>query len=80
MTNNVSSTQQEFDETFITSSEIGKELKVCRASIVSARRRGLLPQPIVVNGAQIYIWKREIVRPYLDNWKAMLQARRGQAI
>ncbi|MBN6046745.1 hypothetical protein JYK13_22620 [Citrobacter sp. ku-bf4] len=74
----VKTAQQEFDETFITSSEIGKELDVCRATIVNARRRGLLPEPIVVNGAQIYIWKRDIVRPYLDAWKVMLQARRGQ--
>ena len=45
--------QQEFDEIYITSSEIGQELGVCRATLVNARRRGLLPDPIVVNGAQI---------------------------
>lgn len=72
--------QQEFDETYITSSEIGQELGVCRATLVNARRRGLLPDPIVVNGAQIFIWKRDVVRPYIDAWKLMLQARRGELV
>jgi hypothetical protein len=72
--------QQEFDEIYITSSEIGRELDVCRATLVSARRRGLLPDPIFVNGAQIFIWKRDIVRPYLDAWKLILQARRGELV
>lgn len=72
--------QQEFDETYITSSEIGQELGVCRATLVNARRRGLLPDPIVVNGAQIFIWKRDVVRPYLDAWRIMLQARRGELV
>lgn len=68
--------QQEFDEIYITSSEIGQELGVCRATLVNARRRGLLPDPIVVNGAQIFIWKRDVVRPYIDAWKLMLTVRR----
>lgn len=72
--------QQEFDEVYITSSEIGQELGVCRATLVNARRRGLLPDPIVVNGAQIFIWKRDVVRPYLDAWKLKLQARRGKLV
>lgn len=72
--------QQEFDEIYITSSEIGHELGVCRATLVNARRRGLLPDPIVVNGAQIFIWKRDVVRPYLDAWRLMLQARRGELV
>lgn len=70
--------QQEFDEIYITSSEIGQELGVCRATLVSARRRGLLPDPIIVNGAQIFIWKRDVVRPYLDTWKLMLTVRRAK--
>ena len=70
--------QQEFDEIYITSSEIGQELGVCRATLVNARRRGLLPDPIVVNGAQIFIWKRDVVRPYLDAWKLMLTVRRAK--
>lgn len=70
--------QEEFDATYITSSEICKELGITRATIVQGRRRGLLPDPIVINGAQIAIWKRMSVRPYLDAWKINLQARRGE--
>lgn len=72
--------QQEFDEIYITSSEIGQELGVCRATLVNARRRGLLPDPIIVNSAQIFIWKRDVVRPYLDAWRIMLQARRRELV
>lgn len=72
--------QQEFDELYITSSEIGKSLGVCRATIVNARRRGLLPEPIVVNGAQICIWKRGEVSPFLDAWREQLLARRGDRV
>lgn len=69
--------QEQFDETYITSSEICKELNITRSTIVTGRRRGLLPKPIVVNGAQIQIWHRAEVRPYLDAWKGKLEARRG---
>lgn len=72
--------QAEFDATYITSSEICKELGVSRAAIVSGRRRGLLPDPVIINGAQILVWKRDAVRPFLDAWKLMLQARRGELI
>lgn len=76
----IKTAQQEFDETYITSSEIGMELGICRATLLHARRRGLLPDPVIVNGAQIFIWKREVVRPYLDAWKIMLQSRRGELV
>lgn len=72
--------QQEFDELYITSSEIGQSLGVCRATIVNARRRGLLPEPIVVNGAQICIWQRATVSPYLETWRKQLLARRGERV
>jgi len=45
---------------------------------VHARRRGLLPDPIIVNGAQIFIWKRDVVRPHIDAWKLMLTVRRAK--
>lgn len=70
--------QEEFDRTYITSSEICDELEITRATIVHGRRRGLLPGAIVVNGAQIIVWKRDTVRPYLDAWKLILQAKRGE--
>lgn len=70
--------QEEFDSTYITSSEICSELGISRSTIVQGRKRGLLPNPIRVNGDQIQIWKRSEVRRYLDAWKINLQARRGE--
>lgn len=70
--------QEEFDATYITSSEICEELGITRATIVQGRKRGLLPDPVTVNGAQITIWRRDKVRPFLDAWKVILQARRGE--
>lgn len=70
--------QQEFDDTYITSSEICQELEIDRASLVHARKRGLLPNEISVHNGQIFIWKRAEIRPFLDNWKFAIQFRRGQ--
>lgn len=72
------SAQEKFDSTYISSSEICRELGVSRAAIVNARRRGLLPDPVVVNDIQLYLWERETVRPYLDSWHLMLRSRRGE--
>jgi hypothetical protein len=69
--------QEEFDAIYIASSEICKELHITRATIVQGRRRGLLPDPIMVNNS-IMIWKRATVRPLLDAWKIALQSRRGE--
>lgn len=74
------SAQQEFDAVYITSSEICRELGVCRATIVAARRRGLLPDAVRVHDGQIMIWKRDTARPYLDAWKIILNVRRGHAV
>lgn len=72
--------QQEFDETYISSSEICAELGISRATLVHGRRRGLLPDPIVVNSIQLYLWKRKEVRPYIDSWHLHLKARRGELV
>lgn len=70
--------QEEFDQIWITSSEICRELGIDRSTIVQGRKRGLLPDPVKVNGDQILLWKREDVRQNLDAWKLMLKARRGE--
>lgn len=70
--------QEEFDSTYITSSEICEELVITRATIVQGRRRGLLPDPVSVNSGQLLIWKRNTVRPFLDAWKIALQSRRRE--
>ena len=70
--------QEEFDAMYITSAEICEQLGITRTAVGNGRKRGLLPDPIVVNGAQILIWKRATVARYLEAWKINLQARRGE--
>lgn len=69
--------QQEFDETYITSTEICETLKINRATVLHARKRGLLPEPISLNNSRLFIWKRSAIQKSLDAWKIMLDARRG---
>jgi hypothetical protein len=70
--------QELFDEKYITSSEIQKMMGVERSSILNARRRGMLPDPIIVRGVRAFIWERENVTPYLEAWKIALASRRGE--
>lgn len=74
--------QEEFDETYISSSEICRELNITRATVTMGRRRGMLPDAIEVlrpDGApHVTLWKRDTVRPFLDAWRISLQARRGE--
>lgn len=70
--------QAEFDDIYISSSEICRELNITRATLTQGRDRGLLPDAVSINEGQITIWKRVTVRPFLNAWKTMLQARRGE--
>lgn len=69
--------QQRFDRLYVTSSELCKELHVTRPSIMHARRKGLLPEPILAGPA--YVWERAHVQPYVDAWKLILTTRRTHA-
>lgn len=71
------SAQSEFDDKYITGSEIMRELDVTRASLLHARRYGKLPDPITVNDGRMFIWLRAEVAPHLEKWKLELQLRRG---
>jgi hypothetical protein len=72
--------QKEFDRAYITSSEICKSLRISRASLVLARRRGAIPQPILVNDSQIHIWRRKDIQGVLDSWQLDLQIRRKEFV
>lgn len=76
MTSNTNDAQREFDERYITSSEIMDTLGVTRTTILLARRTGKLPDPIDIQG-KIFIWERDKVKDYLAAWKVVLDARRG---
>lgn len=68
--------QTRFDSVYISSGDICKLMNISRPSLLHARRRGLLPDPIVVNEGHLYLWERETVQQYLDAWKLILQVRR----
>jgi len=74
------SAQEEFDKIYITSSEICHTLGISRTTVVHGRRRGMLPDPIQVNGTGLLIWKRDTIKPYLDAWVISLQSRRGELV
>lgn len=69
--------QLRFDAIYISSTQIMSELEVSRPAVLQARRRGLLPEPVVVNQTQIYLWERATVKPFLDAWRISLASRRG---
>ena len=73
-----SAAQKKFQDQYITSAEIQKELGVERSTVVNARKRGMLPEPIIVPGIRIFIWEREPLQPYLNAWKLALASRRGE--
>lgn len=72
------SPQQLFDEQYISTMEMCKELGVNRASITNAIKRKFLPEPIVVSQSQMHLWERPVVRPILDAWKLVLKARKSK--
>lgn len=69
--------QFEFDQKYITASEIMKYLGITRPTLRYARDNNKLPSPIVLNDGNLFVWERETVKPYLDAWKLNLNARRG---
>lgn len=77
----VKSEQEVFDETYITSVEVCQRLDINRATIVTARQRGKLPEAIVIPrpGGQPYLllWPRKVVEPILSEWQTELDAWRA---
>lgn len=75
--------QEEFDAKYITSTAICRDLEVTRASVVNARNRGALPEPVQINrpngDPHILIWVREDAAPFIERWKADLEAKRAAA-
>ena len=72
--------QSTFDKLYITGYEIQKELKVTRTTVLNAKRRGLLPDPIHVPGSRICLWDREVATPFIEAWKIALASRRGELV
>jgi predicted DNA-binding transcriptional regulator AlpA len=66
--------QVRFDRTYITSREIMKRLGVTRPTVSQARKRGLLPDGIVVSDT--LVWERETVESNLQAWERLLKIKR----
>jgi predicted DNA-binding transcriptional regulator AlpA len=70
--------QEEFNKTYITSSEVRQFMGVSRSAMIHARIKGYLPNPISVEG-QLTIWKRAFIEPYVLAWKRRREERIGVA-
>jgi predicted DNA-binding transcriptional regulator AlpA len=69
--------QKRFDELYISSTEIASTLGINRASIFHARNRGMLPEPIIVNNSQLYLWERASIMGIIEAWKQSLDFRKN---
>lgn len=70
--------QSLFDTTYISGYEICQQLNIPRSTLLRARERHALPEPILVPGVRAFIWERSKVAAALDAWKKELQTRRGE--
>jgi hypothetical protein len=71
------SSQLQFDNKYITASEITKELGISRAGFLYGRRRGILPEPIIANEGHLMMWERtpEILAA-IASWKDAINSRK----
>lgn len=69
--------QTQFDEQYITSAEITKDLGISRAGFLYGRRNGKLPEPIIANEGRLLMWPRtpEILAMVAD-WKEAITSRK----
>lgn len=80
MSSNIEKTSQEkFNEKYITSSEIVKELGISRPAVLYARRNGILPDAIKIDGINVYLWEREKIMSRLKDYQESINARRKLA-
>lgn len=76
------SAQEEFDNKYISSTEVCQQLGVHRTTVLLALRTGRLPAAIVLkrpNGQpQILLWERASMLPVMEQW-AETRAQRASA-
>jgi hypothetical protein len=75
------SLQQQFDELYISSSEICQRLDVNRSTVFNGARAGKLPEPIIIRrsdgGAHILLWLRLHAEPMMQEWSKSIASRKG---
>lgn len=76
------SLQEQFDATYISSTEICQRLGVHRSTVFNGAKAGKLPDCIIVRrvdgSAHIMLWMRAVAEPMLDAWAIELASRKGQ--
>jgi predicted DNA-binding transcriptional regulator AlpA len=72
------SAELDFNNKYITSHEVMKTLGISRTQLLYARRKGRLPNAIILNDGHLIIWERESIQTYMDAWSVLLNARRGE--
>lgn len=76
------SLQEQFDKTYISSSEICQDLGINRSSLFYGARNGKLPDSITIwrpdGGAHIMLWLRAEAEPMLSEWRKSIASKKGQ--
>lgn len=76
------SLQAQFDEKYISSTEICHRLGVNRSTVFNGARKGKLPECIVIkraNGsAHVALWLRVEAEPMMEEWAKAIASRKGQ--
>lgn len=77
------SLQEQFDRTYISSTEICRRLELNRSSVFHGARTGKLPAEAIVirrtNGdPHITLWLRELAEPMLAEWSKAIAVKKGQ--
>ena len=77
MPNTPNQNSKDFQEKYITSSEIMSFLGISRAGFLYGRRSGKIKQqPIVVNDGRLFIWERATVQADVAAWKLEITERK----
>lgn len=72
--------QIEFDNKYVTSSEICNYLNISRPALLQGRRRERLPVPISVKGTNLCLWIRDTVWPTIEQWRQEIDGRRQTSV
>lgn len=77
------SLQEQFDQTYISSSEICQRLDIVRSTLSIGARAGKLPEPIIIRrtggeGAHVMLWIRNDAEPMMHEWAKAIASRKGQ--
>lgn len=77
------SLQEEFDQKYISSTEVCSTLGIARATLFHGLRKGKLPPPIIIMRSggtpHTQLWIRDQVVEPLARWKASIDKWKGNA-